>query len=138
MELDQLYIRARKYHGSLNRDAVHDLYVKFGEHLPSDAYLTTCIKHARIAPAQEMVEVQHIETDMDYQEENVDTSRLLNRAIENVRNRYELEVDTFLECCVNSNYTAFSAYSGISITVLKKICTFAKNEIKNEFIKIQS
>lgn len=136
MELEQLYRRARKRHGSLNRDVVHDMYVKFGSDLPSDAYLTACINYARTQPAQQVFEVRHLETADDHNEQSVEVTRTLNRAIENVRKRYDLEIDTFLECCVNSDFKTFSAYSGISISVLRKICNFAKNQIKDEFTRI--
>lgn len=136
MELEQLYRRARKRHGNLNRDVVHDLFLKFGNELPGDAYVTTYIKHARPQPAQEMFEVHNLEEPGDHQEQSIEVSRLLNRAIRNVRKRYDLEVDTFLECCVNSDFKTFSAYSGISITVLRKICTFAQKQIKNEFKRL--
>lgn len=136
VELDQLYRRARKRHGNLNRDVVHDLYVKFGTDLPCDAYITTCIKHARPQPAQQVFDLNHLEGLEDHQEQSIEITRTLNRAIENVRKRYDLEVDTFLECCVNSNFKAFSAYSSISVSVLRKICKFTQNQIKDEFNRI--
>lgn len=139
MNLEALYRIARKQHGALNRDVVHDLYVKFGNDLPSDAYLVTCMKHARTAPAQEVFELQHLDDAQDHEEQDIEITRRLNQAINNVRNRSEemtLHVDTFLECCVNSNFKAFSAYSGISISVLRKICNFAQIEIQNEFKRL--
>lgn len=136
LELEELYRRARRQHGNLNRDVVHDLFVKFGEHMPSDAYLTTCIKHAKTLPAQEVFEVVHLEQPEEHEEQNIEITRRLNQAMKNVRTKYELEVDTFLECCVNSNYQAFSEHSGISVSVLRKICTFAKQLIKDEYKRL--
>lgn len=136
MHLDELYRRARRQHGDLNRDAVHDLFVKFGSDLPSDAYLTTCIKHAKTLPAVQVFEVHHLDGPEEHEEQSIEITRTLNKAISNVRNNFEVEVDTFLECCVNSDYKTFSAHSGISVSVLRKICTFAQQQIKNEFKRL--
>lgn len=137
MDLEQLYSRARKRHGHLNRDVVHDLYIKFGSEMPSDAYLTTCIKHAKTDPLQERVDNICLPDEEESIEMQADT-RILNRAMENIRNKYELEIDTFLECCVNSTYKEFSEYSGLSITLLRKICSFAKTQLQNEYRRLET
>jgi hypothetical protein len=139
MNLEALYRIARQQHGTLNRDVVHDLIVKFGNDLPSDAYLVTCMKHARTAPAQEVFDVTQLDEVEDHEEQNIEITRRLNQAMSNVRNQSEemtLYVDTFLECCVNGNFKAFSTYSGISVSVLRKICKFAQKEIQNEFKRL--
>lgn len=130
MEIEKLYSRARKRHGQLAKDVVHDLYVKFGDNIPSDAYLTTCIQHARPSPVQQESPI--------IEEDNCDRDDvlILHRAMENVRNKYELEVDTFLECCVNGTYQSFSRHSGLSCTILKKICTFARQQIRKEYERL--
>lgn|SRR3990167_11433820 len=132
VELDKLYRLARRKHGHLNRDVVHDLLVKFGSDLPSDAYLVTCINHAKTLPA---VEIHELEIDSSEQEvDNV----LLTKSIRNVSAKFELEVDTFLECEVNSSYKRFSEHSGISLLILKKICMFAKIKIREEYSRLSS
>lgn len=136
MQLEELYRRARRQHGDLNRDVVHDLFVKFGNDLPSDAYLTTCIKHAKTSPAVQLFEVHNLDQPEDHEEQSIEITRTLNKAISNVRNNFTLEVDTFLECCVNSNYKTFSAYSGISVSVLRKICSFAQKKIQDEYKRL--
>lgn len=132
VKLEQLYSRAQRKHGQLNRDVVHDLYVKFGQDLPSDAYITVCINNRKIEPIQQRIEVQEEDNLIPEQDQMI----IMNRAIENLRSKYELEIDTFLECCVNSDYKSFSIYSGISVSVLKKICTFAKKIIQHEYRRL--
>lgn len=137
MQLNALYKQATKRHGTIGRDVVHDLFCKFGSDLPSDAYLTTCIQHTRPQPIQQRFEIP------DSYEEDPDSSdfadklKLLSVAVNNVRQCYELEVDTFLECHVNGSYKAFSESSGIARSVLEKICKFAKYEILKEFIRLE-
>lgn len=131
MQLDQLYRRARRRHGELNRDVVHDLIVKFGNDMPDDSYVIKVIHHAKPLPAQEMIDVNAIEQDIEQ-----DESHTIVRAMRNVSKKYQLEVDTFLECCVNGTYESFSEHSGISITVLKKICMFVKIQIRNEYKRL--
>lgn len=139
MELDKFYGIAKKHHGDLNRDVVHDLFCKFGSDLPSDAYLSTCIRHNKPKPLVEKFDVSDLFLDQEDQDENFEpTLRKLSQAVNNVRQNFEIEVDTFLECQVNSNYKAFSASSGIARSVLEKICKFAKNEILKEFIRLES
>lgn len=134
MQLDQLYRMARQLHGKLNRDVVHDLYVKFGNDMPSDAYLITCINHAKTLPAQEIVDVTALDSHEDGEPSH--DAAILAKAIRNVSVKYQLEVDTFLECCVNGTYASFAKHSEISITVLKKICKFAKLQIQNEYKRL--
>lgn len=137
MEVDKLYKVAKKKHGQLNKDVVHDLFCKFGSDLPSDAYLTTCIQHNKPKPLQEKFDIfdQYEEDPED--ESFQDTLRTLSIAVNNVRQAYELEVDTFLECHVNGDYKSFSESSGIARSVLEKICKFAKYEILTEFIRLE-
>lgn len=132
MTLEELYRQARRRHGELNRDVVHDLFVKFGQELPDDAYVRKVIHHARPLPAQEIVDVN----DLDSHEEKEDINPILARAISNVSRLHQLEVDTFLECCVNGTYESFSEHSGISISVLKKICKFVQIQIRNEYSRL--
>ena len=131
MDLEQMYRIARRRHGDLGRDVVHDLIMKFGNDLPSDAYLTTCIYHAKTLPAQEIIEVEQ-----DLPEEDSHDPVLLAKAIRNISVSFELEVDTFLECEVNSTYKKFSEHSGISLQILKKICMFAKTKIHEEYSRL--
>ena len=139
MEIDKLYKVAKKRHGQLNKDAVHDLFCKFGSDLPSDAYLTTCLQHNKPKPLQEKIDISKMFLDLTDQEDNFEpTLKKLSLAVNKVRATYELELDTLLECHVNSNYKAFSASSGIARSVLEKICKFAKNEILKEFVRLES
>lgn len=138
MEVDKLYKVAKRKHGQLNKDVVHDLFCKFGENLPSDAYLTTCIQHNKPKPLQEKFD-SFDQYEEDPEDESFqDTLRTLSIAVNNVRQSYELEVDTFLECHVNGDYRSFSESSGIARSVLEKICKFAKHEILTEFIRLES
>lgn len=132
-----MYRYARRRHGALNRDAVHDLFAKYGENMPNDPRIF--IIHAKPLPAQEAFEVHHLNQHDDGEQHGAEITRTLHRAIENVRNRSEesaLDVDTFLECCVNSDFKTFSAYSGISVSVLRKICAFTQKQIRNEYNRI--
>jgi hypothetical protein len=129
---DKLYRIAKLLHGSLNRDAVHDMYCKFGDDLPNMAYLSTCLSHAKPLEIQQKFEIY----ESDEQDEDEDFESVLSivsSCVNTVRDKYELEVDTFLECCVNGTYKSFEARSGISRSVLEKICKFAKYEISKEF-----
>jgi hypothetical protein len=139
MELSKLYSIAERRHGQIGKDVVHDLFCKFGLDLPSDAYLNTCIQHNRPQPIQERFENFDPFEEEDPQDGQFEsTLRTLSTAVNNVRQSYELEVDTFLECHVNSNYKSFSERSGIARSVLEKICKFVKHEILKEFIRIES
>lgn len=133
----KLYQISKSRHGDLHRDVVHDMYVKFGQELPSMAYLSTCIKHAKPQPIQQRFELFDEVEDFS-EEESIDKYSLIIKAMNNVRDKYELEIDTFLECNVNSTFKAFEERSGIARSVLEKICKFAKHEILNEYIRIKS
>lgn len=136
MEQEKLYNIARKRHGQLNRDVVHDMYCKFGSDLPDTRYVVTCIKHAKPAPVQLIHDYANVPSDPFDEVESEDRIRILSTAINNVRRSYELEIDTFLECKVNSSYKAFQEHSGIARSVLEKICNFAKHEILREYHRI--
>lgn len=144
MKADKLYRIAKKRHGQLDKDVVHDMYCKFGQDLPGDAYLNICIQHAKPKPIVEMVEKKFLPLDsfyideVDYSDQDFDSSlSLLSVAVNNVRAKYELEVDTFLECHVNGDYKSFGDRSGIARSVLEKICKFVKYEILKEFFRIK-
>ena len=139
MKVDKLYKVAEKRHGQLNKDAVHDLFCRFGSDLPSDAYLHTCLQHNKTLPLQEKFE-DFFELEDDDQDDEDFQYKLstLSRAVNNVRQTYAIEVDTFLECHVNGSYKSFSESSGIARSVLEKICKFAKYEILTEFIRLES
>jgi hypothetical protein len=139
MDIDKLYKVAKNRHGQLNKDAVHDLFCRFGSDLPSDAYLNTCLQHNKPLPLQEKFE-DFFELEEDHSEDSTfeNTLSTLSTAVNNVRQTYEIEVDTFLECHVNGSYKAFSESSGIARSVLEKICKFAKYEILTEFIRLES
>ncbi len=136
-----LYNIAKRRHRQLNRDVVHDLYCKFGSDLPSMAYLSTCISHAKPQEMQQEFELcdevldPHQDSEHDINFNNV--YGLVSSCINTVRAKYELEVDTFLECHVNGDYKSFESRSGISRTVLEKICKFARHEILKEFNRRQ-
>lgn len=134
MNINKLYNRAKKIHGSLNRDVVHDMFVKFGQELPSDAYVFKCIDHAKPLEHQQRFEIVKEEESESFP---LELSYVLSTAVNNVRDKYTLEVDTFLECQVNSSFKDFEALSGISRTVLEKICKFAKHEILKEYNRIK-
>lgn len=139
MEHEKLYRAAKQRHGQLNKDVVHDMYCKFGSELPSPAYVRTCIEHAKPEPVQSIIELT--EGFFTYQDtedpEFEETLRILSKAVNRVRDKYELEVDTFLACHVNSDYKSFGEYSGIARSVLEKICKFARYEILREYKRIR-
>lgn len=132
MELDNLYRAARSRHGNLGMDAAHDLICKLGADLPGEAYVRTCIRHAKPEPVQQLFELEEDDVDQD----QTDVLHYLAIAIENTRDRYAIEVDTFLECCVNSTYKAFGERTRIARSTLEKICRFARHEILTEFHRI--
>jgi hypothetical protein len=135
MQIKEFYTVAERRHPQLGKDVVHDLYCQFGEDLPKDAYLRTCIKNARPDPLQQTFDSFLIESPEEETDPNTyaDVANIVN----GLRDRYPLEIDTFLECCVNSSVKAFSDRSGVSISVLQKICTFVKYEILREFYRLK-
>lgn len=133
MDLKQLYTYARHRHRALNRDVVHDMYLKFGSDAPSTAYLKVCIRNAKPDPVQQ----SFTDADIDlYTESAEDKSVLLYEAIERIRATNELDVDIFLECCVNSSYTKFSEYSGIPVSSLRRSCNKTKQLIRDEYYRL--
>lgn len=135
MQVEDFYKVAERRHPQVGKDVVHDLYCQFGEDLPKDAYLRTCIKNARPDPLQQIFDPFRIDSPEEEIDENLyaDVANIVN----GLRDRYDLEVDTFLECCVNSSVKSFSERSGVSISVLQKICTFVKYEILTEFYRLK-
>jgi hypothetical protein len=132
MKTQKFYAVSKKRHGHLNRDVVHDLVVKFGQDLPSDAYVVKCISHARPQPIQQKFDPYLLLDEWDGQEQEDEIENSLQKvytALNSLRDRYELEVDTFLECRVNGNLSSFSQRSGISKSVLEKICKFVQYEV---------
>lgn len=137
MKYEKLYRIAESRHGNLHRDVVHDMYLKFGSELPIDQYVVKCVQHHKPDPLQQKWEIDVMDED---QEDEVDFSLMLgkaSRAVNNVRLKYEEEVDTFLACHVHGTYKSFGELSGISRTVLEKICKFAQYEILREFTRIE-
>ena len=134
MQKEKLYRIARKRHGAIGQDVVHDLVVKFGEHTPSDAYLTKCVKNAKPEPIQQAFEFDMLQEDEVGQELFIDEDvELIMSIIESLRDKYEMEVDTFLECKVNGTMKSFQQHSGVSRSTLEKICNFVKQEILNAY-----
>ena len=131
---EKLYRIAKRRHGQLNRDVVHDMFLKFGSDLPSEAYVNTCIEHAKPQPIQSKIDMSR---EVQDEESDQETYSLLTVAVNTVRDSFPLEVDTFLECHVNSTYKDFENFSGISRTVLEKICKFAQHEILSEYNRIK-
>lgn len=123
----------------MNRDVVHDTFCQFGEDLPNTAYLRTCINNAKPEPLQERFDANQIELDQNadpFFDESL--YRQLLPVLDSIREKYTREVDTFLACKVNGSMQAFSERSGISKSVLEKICNFVKYEILTEFYRLQN
>lgn len=137
MEDEKLYKIAKRRHQDLNRDVIHDLYVKFGSELPSDAYVVKCISHAKPQPMQQRFDTMFLQQPQEY-EESESILLEVSQAVNSVRDKYELEVDTFLECHVNGSYKSFEQRSGIARSILEKICKFAQYEILKEFNRIRA
>ena len=133
MNLSKLYAVAKKRHGDVGEDVVHDLVLKFGGNLPSEAYLIQCIKRHKPKP---LVEMNAIENSESFEQVFTDNANL-DKALQRVHVLHEVEVDTFLECRVNGSLREFSRISGVSASVLEKICNFVKYEILTEFNRLQ-
>lgn len=137
VQLDEkkLYRIARKKHGNLNQDVVHDLFLKFGNDLPDVKYLSTCIKHAKPQPLQQQFDLGEQAHDRE-PEESINRYALLIKAMANIEFKYPIEVDTFLACMVNGTVKEFENKSGIARSVLEKICKFVKYEILDEYNRL--
>lgn len=139
MQHEKLYEIARTRHGHLNRDVVHDAFCQFGEDLPTRSYLRTCINNADPKPYQERFDAKQIALDANedpFFDENLYGQ--LVPVLDLIREKYTREVDTFLACKVNGSMQSFSERSGISKSVLEKICNFVKYEILTEFNRLQN